>query len=71
MQKLAKKVAEELQRKKTQDVNFVIGLALTHLASVFHSSFYMANFENVVKLRVLNQKNVKKKKKRWTQDQKD
>jgi hypothetical protein len=45
MRKLAKKVAEELQSKKTPVVQFVIGSALAHLASVFHSSFYMANFE--------------------------
>lgn len=50
MRKLAKKVAEELQSKKTPAAHFVVGPALTHLAAVFHSSFYMANYEKTYQI---------------------
>ena len=50
MRKLAKKVAEQLQSKKTPVAHFVIGSALAHLAGVFHGTFYMANYEKSYQL---------------------
>ena len=47
---LAKSVAAALQGKKTPEAHFVIGSGLTDLAGIFHSAFYMANYEKTYQL---------------------